>query len=515
MTMRLRKAGGALLIIAALGGALSERCGRASERDTALLRFARDVSLGEIDERRLVRVPFDEHVYRHTRDSFPDVRLQAADGRSVPFIVRRQMVVRKVPQQQQAELVVDSVKKLPENRLEVVLRLPKKLPEEARLEGLQLRTGLKSFERLVDVDGIRPDGRTEPLARGALIYDYSEFADVRDTTVRFSAASDVRRFRLVFHQVTEDAQTPLVELTRRQVGGKVVETIQTVQLRTRPFRLDGAALLTVVQKEERKPAEAEYPFRELTVREDPQSRTTVLQFESSRQPITAVQFETPAENFVRRVRVEAGESVTGYTPRGEGTIRRISYLSRLRDETTVTVSETRATHWRAVVFNEDSPPLTFTAVRGRGVVYELVFLAEPRVRYVLRYGAEAVGAPRFPEQEMLVEWSQRDDALLVGSLGKARMIENVPQPPPSFREVVENPWVSGPVLLMLLLALTVALAGAARRLRVSGEATGTAPGQPQASRDERSGQDTSPGQRGEATAREASTGADKADEPNG
>ncbi|RMG33935.1 MAG: DUF3999 family protein [Planctomycetota bacterium] len=428
-------------------------------------RFSRELTMAGIAEQRVVRVPFDVHVYAHTADGFPDVRLRTVDGQNVAFVVRRREQTRAVPESRAADLVVEKVGKLPENQLEVVLRLPDRLAPDARLEGIRLRTPLKSFEKFVDVDGIRGDGSRTPLARGTLIYDYSQFADARDTTVRFDAAGEFRRFRLVVHQVAEDAQTPLVELTRKQVDGKVVEAVETVKLRTQPFRLDGAQLLYVVVREQREPVKTEYALRDLTVRDDRQTRSTVLEFRSSREPITAVRFDSPAKNFVRRVRIEVEGPQQQFRRCGSGVLRRISYGPLRREETTVTIPETRASHWRAIVENEDSPPVLFTAVRGSGPMYELVFLAEPGERYVLWYGAEGAEPPSFPEQELLDCLARTDAGSVTASLGEVRENEHVSPPPPSFRETVENPWVSIPVLLMLLVALTVSLAAAARRLK--------------------------------------------------
>jgi hypothetical protein len=107
---------------------------------------------------------------------------------------------------------------------------------------------------------------------------------------------------------------------------------------------------------------------------------------------------TPTHNFSRlgRVEIEETQGVQHqWRTIGQATVSRLDFRTLAREETAVSFPESRTSRYRVVIENRDSPPLLVQGVEGAGHVYELVFLAVPRLDYRLVYGHPDTKRPRY------------------------------------------------------------------------------------------------------------------------
>ncbi len=424
-------------------------------------RFVREVDPGELQREELVAVVLDPHVYAHTRHRLPDLRLVDDGGREMPFLLRRATTTRRRTVRNNWTVEPESLKPLDDHGLQIELALDRRDPQPS---GLTVVTPLRNFEQRLRVFGSDDGEAWELLVPDALIFDYSRFMDIRSCEVRLPE-NDFRRFRVVIDAVTAEQESELLELTRRLRDGEEVEREERVTRRRRPFRIEQIEFWReTVEEQVTGPATMEYPVTRFQVEHDARQQQTIVTVHTRREPLTALELETAARNFTRRVSVERPETRgvrTHWRRIGEANLSRFAFRELRRERLEVGFPPTRSEQYRLVIDDRDNPPLEVTGIRGAGNVYRVVYFADPEGEYRLVYGAPEVAPPQY------------DTTALAASLGKgyepveAELGEAVERParrPINLLALLNNPLVLIALIAVLVAVLGLGLYAAARRV---------------------------------------------------
>jgi hypothetical protein len=238
----------------------------------------------------------------------------------------------------------------------------------------------------------------ETLGEESVIFDYSRYMDVRRDSVRFKETLD-RHFKIVIDNVTAEQESELLALTRRLRGNEETEREEQVTIRRRPFRIERIDFWREDQQERSTgDKKTDYPISKFRVEQDPEKQQTIVLIDTTREPLTSLELQTPEANFSRRAAVEVEEKRGVQTSRqkiGEDTLSRIDFKSLQREELGITFSESRQKTYRLVIDNRDSPPLRVEGIQASGNVYEILFLASPNTRYQLVYGSTTAESPQY------------------------------------------------------------------------------------------------------------------------
>jgi hypothetical protein len=431
----------------------------ASLAATAEGTFAARRSVADTAEREeLAAIEFDRDVCRVTRDAFPDVRILAAEGQAIPFLVQRvtrsrsQWTESAQPARRTATLIPD-----PEgNRLEAVVEAPR--PEAPAW--IEIVTPIRDFEKRVSVFLPAPGNTWQALTENQAIYDYSRFMDVRRCRVLLPEAPAADRYRIVVSDVSDASASAFVELTSRSGGGNPdQETIRKI-IRYRDFRIDRVDF-GYRRLEERRdvPVWAEYPLHITATERDEKDGVTRLSVATERLPIAELRFAIGDRNVSRMVHIEVRRSLDDGTVQwqrlGQGTIYNLDFRDVREEAMSVALVETRATELRVVIVDRDSAPLTVQGITAVCPVYRALFLASPGVRYTLAYGDRDLAPPRF-DTEVLQRLYERKDRE-VRTLGLTAVGEAAQIPRPGLLARAVNSRTT----LMVALAAAVLVLGAA------------------------------------------------------
>lgn len=340
---------------------------------------------------------FDADLFAGLDDRMTNLRLFDDTGREQPFLIRPLVALKTVSTERDFSVPspATSFRQLPDNRIEfTVARDPRQPPAS----GLRLESGIRNFEKVVTVSGSSDGQHWTVLAAGAPIYDYSRFVDVRQDTVHFPASS-ATQFRLELSNVTENKDSPLVEIIRQTRGARESNEVEATSFRKEPFRIERIVFIERVTETARRgePETGEFTVSGWTVTSDPKQQQTLVEFSTRRQPLIALALRTDDLNFNRRATVEACDtdplqwrSVAG------GSIGRIHAGLIRQDGLAIRFpSECRARRYRVSIANEDNPPLSITGLDATENRYEALFFPKAGQRYRVAYGGDDIPAPRY------------------------------------------------------------------------------------------------------------------------
>ncbi len=438
------------------------------------LHFSKPIVLTPLETEELVAVDLDSDIYQATRGGYPDVRLLDSAAGEVAFLIRKKLtkVKRKVKESWRAEEV--SLRPQADDGLEITFRIDLEkhpLPPQ----GVRLITPLRNFEHRVGI-AASTDGQTwQPLLEDGLIFDYSQFMDVRNLALELPAAATEPRpwLRITIENVTQEQQSQLLELTRDLRGVEEISRTERLMINRQPFRIDRIELwhdemqINVAGDEQ-----ANYLLKITGSEQDSTAQQTHVYLNSRREPLTRFTLVTKDRNFSRTARIEVRPDASApetWRSIGSAVLTRIEFRSLQRESLEIELSEHRAEDYRLVIENRDSPPLTVDDVRAAGNVYEVVFLAQPGVAYRLGYSSPELAAPNFDLAALQASLAE-GFAPLAASLGPEEKLEVAAEPrDPLIKRLLNNSVVLTSIIALLVFVLAVGLYRATRSLEQASE----------------------------------------------
>lgn len=427
-------------------------------------RYSRPIQMVGPAQEELFSVLLDSDVYAATRDSFPDLRVLDDEDRLVPFLIRRVSEARTEQVRKFWTAVNPTLRPLDNNGMEIRIILK---PEDPSPLGLNFETPLQNFEQQVQVFAIA-DGTESMLVDGGLIFDYSQFMDVRRTEVVLPPTS-AREFRIVIDALTSDQESQLLELTRSLRGNAEDVRTETTTIQRRPFRIDRIDLWT--EKAE-KVGQADkvlpWPVTDLKVTQDSEENQTLVEFASRREPLTELTIVTSSRNFSRhavlQILDDSSASHSDFETIAETTISQFQLRDIQEEHLTIRLPETRREYLRLVLDNGDSPALSIDAVNAIGHQYEVVFLGKPDQNVRLVYGSDTAQPPN-SDTVALTTALAKGIRPVTATLGVQSAIagSNAPKPV-DMKNLLNNPYVMGAVIGILVILLGWGLYQASHRI---------------------------------------------------
>jgi len=436
-------------------------------------RFVRDIETAPFQREELIAVPLDSDVFQEAQRSLADLRVEGPVGTWNSFLIqtRRGAKERRTEWTDAAEKV--SLRTLPEGGLEIRFTANPKRSETP--SELRIVTALRDFEQRVRVFD---DAEGTPLRDDAVIFDYSRFMDVRETSIPLPAGRH-RRFRIVIDTPTSEQVSELKELSKTFRGGVEETTEERRGVLDRPFRIERIELrgVSVAQQDRQYEIEAEYPVLRFRSEEDRETRETILTFETRRTPTSRLELDVEGRNFSRAATVEASLERGGRTEWssiGSATLTRFDFRGEKKEQRSISVQPGAYETLRVRIANRDNSPLKVTGVRLIGPESEAIFLGEPGTLYRMHYGAEIDKAPDYDVVAIrsALGTSAKPVAAKLGAVQPGTTL--VGAPPTPGRRVLNDPLVLGAVIVMLIALLGFALLRAGRAvsaLPAEGEAS--------------------------------------------
>jgi hypothetical protein len=376
-----------------------------------------------------------------------NLRLFDATGKETPFLLRLKIPLRTVETLHPfAPAKIESFRTLESNRIEMIVARDPKHPQPG---ALQFESTVRNFEKLVTVAGSTDRQSWTLLATNEPIYDYSRFVDVRRDRVPI-ASGNYLWYRIEVSNITENKDSPLVEIIRQTRGSQAGNETEATSFRREPFRMDRIIFLgrqtSVVSGE---PATHEGDLTNWTATQNQPQQQTVLTFFTPREPLVAIVLKTEEANFSRGVTLEGrATEQDAWQTLASGRITRIRAGIVQQDSMTLTLPrEYRGRHFRLTIQNQDNPPLTFAGLRTRYNTYEALFFPKSGATYQVYFGGKEIPAPQYDVATVLA-------AIPAGS--GAQWTPGAAQPNPNFKKQ-RTTAVSGKTLLTAALILMIAI----------------------------------------------------------
>ncbi len=357
-------------------------------------RYIRSID-GSFAEQELVAVELDATIWHAIGTDDVDIRIADQAGNPTPHLKRKAGTRETRTIRQQRASRIETLSDQEENQLELHIVLEESVPGANVID---FDTPLKDFEKAVTVWGRDNEKQETLLAERERIFDYSRFADVRNTAINLPEDStQYRAFRILIEDIVDEEALPLRWETRRFEEEEETLREEHRRILARPFRMDAVNLY------ERRTQDAGYvprisrqTFSNINTSQQRDPIATILEARHTGAPITSIKIDTTNTNFSRRVIIETPTRRDGrevWRERAAGQVSRIAFRNTSHASLHLSLPETRSQRYRVTLLDHDNPPLQDVTIHAKGPVFQAVFLADPGKAYTLYYGADAASHP--------------------------------------------------------------------------------------------------------------------------
>lgn len=365
-----------------------------ADNPLAHYRYSRDID-GSFSEQEMVAIEIDATIWQAIGTDEVNIRITDREGNATPHLKRKagRRETREVRHHRASN--IESLSDQNDNQLELRVVL------QTQANGanvIDFETPLEDFEKAVTIWGLENDDTEVLLAERARIYDYSRFADVRQTAIRLPEDStQYRSFRILIEDVVDEEALPLRWETQRWEEDEQTLREEHRRILTRPFRMNAVNLYE--RREEDAgyvPSMARQTFDSVSRHQQRDPAGTVLEVEHTGAPLTSLKLDARDANFSRRITVETPTRRDGrevWQERAARQISRISFRDTQHESLDISLPDTRSTRYRITLIDQDNPPLQEVFVSPKGYIWQAVFLAEPDREYTIYYGADATSRP--------------------------------------------------------------------------------------------------------------------------
>ncbi|MDD3119687.1 MAG: DUF3999 family protein [Victivallales bacterium] len=342
---------------------------------------------------KIGQAPLTPLVYDRCRNNYADLRLAGNNGREIPFVVRAETMLAVQTVNLSCDSKLLSFQPAGANCYEVTLRLGDQAPTPSEVI---IDTPCHDYEKKVAVSGSNDRQQWQPLLDHAVIYDYSPMIDLSCNRVSFPAKR-FQYYRIRIDAFTEQKTGARSLLTVDRRPGPKSGTVETFERTRATFRIDNIHLES---KRHRKNIRCRkvisYPSPSFSVgNRDP--GVEVVEFTTSRQPLTEVAVVVDDANFYRSVELYGGDNPQTMTPVATGTLFRVSIGNQPQQKLKLTFPERRCKYYQLQIRNADSPALRIKNLQLSGPGYAVVFVTpSPDLAPLnLYFGGKEMSVPNY------------------------------------------------------------------------------------------------------------------------
>ena len=430
--------------------------------EVPVYRFSRPVLLPDVDKPTLSAVALDQPVYAASRDGFTDLRLTDQEGVETPYLLQkiatRKTVVRRLP----SRIETQSLQKSGDDGIVIILALDK---DAANADGLTVVTAQHDFEYGLQIYGSADGKDWRLLVNNAVIYDYSRYMAVDQRDIALPSNHD-KFLKIVVAKATQAHAAEMLELTRTLRGGEEQQRNEKSEIQHEPLhiqRIETWHNQTETQSETAQ--QIDYPLTAFKISQDAEHKTSLIDIDSERQPLTGFKLQIKTANFSRsgEVQIPLQQGIESRMQVvGNAMLQALHFQDINREQTGLSFPEQRREHYRIVIQNQDNPPLDISAVSGVGNGYQLVFLPQPGKQYHLQYGADKTVPPVY-DTASIQELLARGYTIAIAGLGPetaAVQIENKLD----IGKWLDSKWFLGIAVVLMVVVLVWSLYRVGKRV---------------------------------------------------
>ncbi len=329
----------------------------------------------------------DEEIFSALNEQAGNLRIIDSDGSEVPFLIRTKKGERQITRQRLIPFEKLSLKKLPDNQIEIELR--KEVDNRysnVKLSSVEITSDIKNFEKNISIWSSENRSEWTLIAKDKPIFDYSKFIDIRNSRVSFPPSRSLY-FKIRISNISEKAQSPFTSLSRTIQDGAEISSVETLSFTRDDFKINEISFYEkITDTIKDKPQKKTYSAAEFSMKEIDEE--SLINFTTRKTPITKIFLPVSSVYFYRRFRVEVSDDQKGWRTVHTGSISRVSDDPNSAKGHTINLPHAiRAAFWRITIQNNDSPPLDISAVELEGEIQEIIFYSDITKNYTLLYGA--------------------------------------------------------------------------------------------------------------------------------
>ncbi|MDP3899455.1 MAG: DUF3999 family protein [bacterium] len=308
----------------------------------------------------ITKVALDDEVFSNAKGDLSDLRIIAADGAEIPYLLLIGSA-KDSKETIQPKLLNNTF--VTGRNSSVILDFGANPPE---VNQLNLSTPSRNFQRQVVIYGSDAQPNWQVIKNNGYIYDFTDTVagvNAKDTSIEFSPSI----FRFLKIEIDDPENKPVV-----------INSVSTYQYIKESAREVGRQ-----------------PQFEVSLNADKNETDIIIDLGVSGVPVTKAELTLSDENFNRGVKIYAGDDKTSWNFLGSEYVFRYRTPKFNGEDLTLSFAQSGKRYLKVSIVNRDDKPLTVTNVYVPSVYREIAFQSEDQEVYGLFYGNAQARQPEY------------------------------------------------------------------------------------------------------------------------
>lgn len=364
------------------------------------LKYVRDIETADQKVEGVAAVALDRPIFAQI-DNFSDLRIIGLGNKEIPFRVRKQHARKEQVNRILCSSKVISLKKLDDNRIELVVQ---NLDKKHTPTLLTIRTPNRNYDKNVSLSSGTSAGEWGPDDAEHAIFDYSAIIELANNTVPLPKNQPGPFYKIVIANFSELKQSKRMEIIEERRGGTDFGEIKKQMRLNDDFKIDQIILEAEEIAYLDKAAVTQKIDTEILSQQDlEKDKQTVLILDVDRQPVVSVNIETTSSNFSRNISVYGSADKDKWNFLTSGKISRLDIGNYQKSELKIEIPERRYRYLKIEIKNGDTPPLKITEINCFGAVYHAEFLLTENAKDPKLYYGGKLTTPQYDIEEVLAK----------------------------------------------------------------------------------------------------------------
>lgn len=365
---------------------------------TNKLKYFRNIIVDTESKGCLAAITLDQIIYDKV-DDFSDIRIVDSSKTEIPFRVRKQYLKRKLFKRTECESEIISLKKLSDNKIEIVVHNREKVRSP---KYLTIGSHNKDYDKEITIFQGKTPYSWKEIKSGAAIFDYSAIVDLSSNTISLPESNGGKYYKIIISNFSEQKQSKRMELITEKRNGKAFSEIKKRIHSDEPFKIDKIILESVkIMYHKNRPVIAKANSKILSTVQIKKKTEIVLNVFN--QPIGRIHFKITSTNFIRKFNIYTSNDKKNWKNLTYGEVTNINIGNFKRNYDAINLPESRDRYIKIVFNNGDAPPLIFSGIECYSAVYNAeLLLPENRDGMKIYYGGK-LSMPKYDIDAVLAK----------------------------------------------------------------------------------------------------------------
>lgn len=343
-------------------------------------RYSYQIKIPLENESRIYGFKPTDFFYQNSYNNYIDSRIIDVYDNLVPFIILPIKSFKAVKVQETCQSKIIKLTKLKNNTIELIINVtdPSRIPDT-----LSIITKIKDFDKEISVYGGDSLETINNKVSSGRIFDFSSITNISNRKINLSNDKRYKFLKVIVNNFSEVIEGSTYEFISEERLKSNFSKIKKIHKTNTILKIDNI-ILTSMQERILANRSKIITYRSEILSNKRNNGSTEIVIETSKQPISKINFNTDNKNYSRSILIEGSNDNKKFNYIKRTEVSKLSIPHYKEKNESIKFQEFRYKFYKITIYDKNLAPLSFKDISLQGIEYQVRFITD-----------DFSGAPKF------------------------------------------------------------------------------------------------------------------------